>query len=1098
MNPLRLAALLIAGTLTVPVTARAMGFVLPASCATVTTAPDTRTPIPQLRQRVEAENESNPTDVFAVLCTTIPRVAATYGEQSAEFGWWTASLATPLIAYMDKFDEALPVLKFAQPILERHYGRYGEPLGDIHVAYAWTYFRQGRLTEALAAWSEALKVRERHPGKKQIELQKVLVGLAQVQLTQREFSLADHNLQRAHTILVQNHDTVSEAGAAIESALTSVAFRQERYQAARFHAEETLRIERQLQGGAAQLVPSYALLGRILERLDEYEEAEQALRRAVELAEGTQGPLQRHHFSARYQLAVLFDERNRAAEARDEATRALGIGEATLGAKAPRLVPVLQVLGDADQQLGQLPEALHQFERAGAIIATNRTNIERSTLVDYYRDLGALQMRLGANTEAEHTLAAGLEAAGEDPTLAIERARLHVEHSRAAGDPGQRSRDELLQAAALLRTKLPESHPAILRVLNELCELELSTPADAPDCAASLRRLEHSPDIAPDLRAAIYVNQSRLAAAGMESQGARSFAVRAVAAAESVGTPEPLWPAYLQLATVLRSRDETPLAVFFGKQAVTQIEVERSHFVGDDRRFAVGFLRDKVAAYRTVADWLMELGRIDEGLAVLQLMKTEELSDFGVREAVLAPDRTALLTDEETALKGRYAQAVKAEAAPSTELSRLVALNEADRISPTERERLRTLLAGKDQTEEARADRIEQLLQGTASAATGEPLQRQAIAAPALARAARSFGPDTAFAVYLLTDHRLRILMTARDAQEELSVPIDGQQLQRDIGHFLDDIVQRRDVTALSGKLYEVMARGVDEFAARHRVHRLVLWLDGSLRYAPIAALRDGSRYLLDKYVIQIYSPAPGLGSSDLRTPPRTAQWQVRGLGVTQALDGFPALPAVADELCYVVHGPIAGLNSSSGACAAPSTGNGALNGQGFADAAFTEQRFRALLTGAGDFSVLHIGTHFRLRPGNALRSFLLLGDGTKLTLDEISGFDFRAIDLVTLSACETGMGGARTDDGREIEGLSTLVQRRGAGQVIASLWQVEDASTAQLMRTLYSSFSAAHGDAALALQQAQRAVRSMKGATGVSYADPYYWAGFLVSGSRP
>lgn len=42
------------------------------------------------------------------------------------------------------------------------------------------------------------------------------------------------------------------------------------------------------------------------------------------------------------------------------------------------------------------------------------------------------------------------------------------------------------------------------------------------------------------------------------------------------------------------------------------------------------------------------------------------------------------------------------------------------------------------------------------------------------------------------------------------------------------------------------------------------------------------------------------------------------------------------------------------------------------------------------------------------------------------------------------------------------------------------------------------HGDAALALQQAQRAVRSMRSATGVSYADPYYWAGFLVSGSRP
>jgi CHAT domain-containing protein len=1097
MNRRSVAAVLLAGALGGPVAARAADFVLPPSCATVTAAPDTSTtPIPQLRRRVEAENDSNPTDAFAVLCTTIPRVAAQYGEQSAQFAWWTASLATPLIAYMDKFDEALPVLKFAQPLLERHYGRYGEPLGDIHVAYAWTYFRQGRLTEAGAAWTEALKVRERYPGKKQIELQKVLVGLAQVQLSQREFALADHNLQRARAILVHNHDTVSEAGAAIESALTAVTFRQERYEVARRHAEEALRIEGQLQGGAAQLVPSYALLGRILERLDEYEKAELALRRAVGLAEGKQGPLQRHHFSASYQLAALLDERNRAAEARDEAARALGLGESTLGPRAPRLVPVLQVLGDAEHQLGQLPEALHEFERAGAIIATDRANVERPWLVDYYRDLGALQMSLGSSTEAEHTLAAGLEAAGEDPTLAVERARLHLEHSRAAVDLGQPGRDELLQAAALLRTKLPESHPAILRVLNELCERELSTPAAAPDCAETAARLARTPDTAPDLRAAIYASQSRLAAARQDSVAARSFAVRAVAAAESVGTPQPLWQAYFQLARVLRSRDETPLAVFFGKESVAQIERERSHFVGEDRRFDAGFLRDKVAAYRSVADWLMELGRIDEGLAVLKLMKTEELSDFGVRDAALAPDRAALLTDEETALKQRYSQAVQADAAPSSELSRLMLLDEAGRISLAERERLQVLLAGKGETEEARAGRIEQLLQGTATAASADQVRRQTIAAPALARAAQAFGPDTAFGVYLLTEHRLRILVTARDAQEEFSTPIDGAQLRRDIGHFLDDIAQRRDVTTLSGKLYDVIARDVDEFAARHKVHRLVLWLDGSLRYVPIAALRDGQRYLLDKYVIQIYTPAPD--SNDVRAPLRTARWQVRGLGVTQALAGFPALPAVADEMCYVVHGPIEGLHSSSAACATPSSGNGALNGVGFVDAAFTEQRIRDLLAGGGDFSVLHIGTHFRLRPGNALRSFLLLGDGSQLTLATISALDFSSIDLVTLSACETGMGGARTDDGREIEGLSTLVQRRGAGRVIASLWQVEDASTAQLMRTLYSSFSAAHGDAALGLQQAQRTVRDLSSRKGVSYAAPYYWAGFLVSGSRP
>jgi CHAT domain-containing protein len=174
------------------------------------------------------------------------------------------------------------------------------------------------------------------------------------------------------------------------------------------------------------------------------------------------------------------------------------------------------------------------------------------------------------------------------------------------------------------------------------------------------------------------------------------------------------------------------------------------------------------------------------------------------------------------------------------------------------------------------------------------------------------------------------------------------------------------------------------------------------------------------------------------------------------------------------------------------------LQGEGFADAACTEARFKKLLDAPGSFSVLHIGTHFRLRPGNALRSFLLLGDGSKLTLDTIGRLDFSAVDVVTLSACETGMGDGRTDDGREIEGLSALVQRRGAGRVIASLWQVDDNSTAQLMRSVYTSFISTHGDAALGLQQAQHALRSQRSHGGQSYADPYYWAGFYVSGSHP
>jgi CHAT domain-containing protein len=1069
---------------------------LPPSCASVTTTADLKTPLKELRRRVEAEEDSDPTAAFALLCSTIPRVESERGAHSEELAWWTGALATPLIAYMDKFDEALPLLEFAQPILEKRYGRYGEPLGDLHVAYAWTYFRQGRFAESAAAWQEALKVRERAPGRRQVELQKVLVGLAQVQLSQRDFPAAQMNLERAEAILIKNGNSISDAGAAIENALINVTLRQENYLEARRHAEVELQIENQLHDGSAQFVTAYALLGTILERLNEYDLAEQAVRHALELSESSQGPLQRHHFAALYQLAALLEERGRPAEARDYALRALTLGESTLGASAPRLVPVLQTLADAERNLGEFPDSLHHFERAGAIIAADAKNIERPWLVSYYGDFGTLQLSLGDLAQADRALAAGLEAAGSDPTLTVARARLLLDRGRTAVErDNPESRDDLLEAAALLRMRLPEAHPAILRVLNELCSLDLATAGAATtECEQAAMHLERSPAAAPALRSAVEVNLSRLSLYRQDPPGARAHAISAVAAAETSGTPEALWQGYFQLALLLRQNAQTAEAIFFGKRAVAEIEQERRSLVGAEKRYEAGFLRDKIAAYRGVADWLMDAGRLDEGLAVLQLMKREEQSDFGIRDASASDVQRLELTSEEATLLDRYVSTTQSTEATADEVMHLSALEESGRISPAEQQRLNTLLAGLRTAETARASRIEQLLRSDAASLTAKTAQSAVLTVPALVREARVFGNDTAFAVYLLTSDHLRVLVTAAGRQAEFVTPLDGAQLQRDIGNFLDDIAHRHDPGARPDTIYESVFRHVDEFAAANHVHRLTLWLDGALRYVPVAALRDGHRYLLDKYAIQIYSPAMGKTG---RIPSNLAP-QIRGLGVTQAIAGFPALPAVADELCFVIDGPIQGLMSSDGACPSPMRGKGALTGEGFADAAFTEARLRDLLAAPGAFSVLHIGTHFRLRPGNALRSYLLLGDGSQLTLDTIGTLNFQGVDLVTLSACQTGLGGARSDDGREIEGLSALVQRRGAGTVIATLWPVEDTSTAQLMRSLYGAFAQNHGDAALGLQRAQQALRQRKGPDGRANDDPYFWAGFFVASSHP
>ncbi len=1067
----------------------AHAFDLPASCPKAATATTARLPLPVLRKRLEALSETDPSAAVQLMCATIPRVEREAGPRSTQLAWWVASLAMPLIAYMDKFQEAVPLLQFSEPILRRDLAHYPNEVADLNVAWAWIYFRQGRLADAGKAWEAALKIREHTPGEHQIELQKVLVGLAQVRLSQRDFPATHVALDRATAILNANHAAVSEAGAAVENVHTNLAIREEDYATAQLHAQEQIRIERQLGGGAPQLVPAYVLLGTIRSRLDDFDASEAALREAIDLAQSDHGPLQRHLMTALNQVATLLNERDRPREALPFAQRALGIGVETLGPDAPKLVAILRTLAEVDRAQGDLPQALHEYERAAAIIERSRSDVEQQVLVAHYRGLGNLELELGDLDAARAALNAGLAAAGEEPTLSVERAYvlLALAQTSDATDPERSQRLE--QALSLFKSRLPASHPVVLRVINELCAVEIAVAAaPAPHCQEAAQWLTRAQDVEPSLRSAVYQNESALAVQRRDAVGAFEQALQALAAAETIGTPEPLWRADLAVASLLHDRGDGNLAIFFGKQAVGQVERLRTGFTAGDQRLEQRFLTDKVSMYRTVADWLMEAGRIDEGLDLLRRLKTQELYDFELRAAAPRADAPVDYTEQEQRLRALYSAAL-GSADRGAEIDRLGRLREAGRLSPAERARLDDLLAAEAAGDAQRVARLRAFLAGGAGGATQIDAAVRSIQAAQLASELRRFGPDTALAVFVMTADHLRILVATRSQQLEYHISIDAAVLQRDIGRYLAAISRREDVNGASRTLYDILGRPIDEAAQRTHARRLVLWLDGSLRYIPFAALGDGRHFLIDRYALQTFAPAEHAGGGRPHAP-----LQVRGLGMTQAAAGFAALPAMADELCDVVRGPINGLAHAGADCAGPTQGNGALPGEGFADDAFTQSRLRAVLADSVDYSVLHIGSHFSLRPGNTLQSFLVLGDGTRMTLESIRQLSFTGIDLVTLSACQTGLSGAIRDDGREIEGFSTIVQQRGARQVVASLWEVEDRSTAILMRGLYHSLAANGDDGAAALRVAQLALRATAIGGQRPYSQPFFWAGFVAS----
>jgi len=110
------------------------------------------------------------------------------------------------------------------------------------------------------------------------------------------------------------------------------------------------------------------------------------------------------------------------------------------------------------------------------------------------------------------------------------------------------------------------------------------------------------------------------------------------------------------------------------------------------------------------------------------------------------------------------------------------------------------------------------------------------------------------------------------------------------------------------------------------------------------------------------------------------------------------------------------------------------------------------------------------------------------LQTPEIFNLRMRA-DLVTLSACETGLGQELRGEG--IVGLTRAFFYAGTRSVLVSLWKVDDASTAELMTDFYELLRKnGERDKAAALRQAQ-----LKLIAGNRFSHPYYWAAFILQG---
>jgi CHAT domain-containing protein len=529
-------------------------------------------------------------------------------------------------------------------------------------------------------------------------------------------------------------------------------------------------------------------------------------------------------------------------------------------------------------------------------------------------------------------------------------------------------------------------------------------------------------------------------------------------------------------------------AIFYGKGAITAYQRIQAGLNGLPDYLTEHYKNSRKGTYEELARLLMSVNRVDEAQEILDLLKLREHADF-VRSAPDAQGRSApTLSKMERELEERFKQVGGKAAGLGREREEL--LNKIDRTSE-DAARLRELDAQLESVNHA-SERIlselrEKLLQRFPGAADPLPALREA---RGMRDTLRELGPGVVAIRAFLTDDAYCVILITSEVVIPKIVTIKKADVERQIANLLEKIASpKADPQPSAAQLYQTIVGPVARELRDAQAQTLMWSLDGVLRYIPLAALHDGKHYLVEDYRIAVFTPA---SQSRLERPSKT-QWRGLALGYTK---GAYPLPNAAAEVRAIVRDP--------------AHQGGLLDGKILLDDAFTKEAMLKALEMEGPFSVVHIASHFQFRPGADTDSFLVTGGlSNQFTLADMKDAPhlFRGVELVTLSACDTAQGEVRSD-GREIESLAVLTQQQGAASVLATLWRVADASTAELMRNFYSLRLQNPGmSKAEALRQAQ--VSMLRGtipgappsgptpvAGDLRHAHPYFWAPFVLIGN--
>lgn len=298
---------------------------------------------------------------------------------------------------------------------------------------------------------------------------------------------------------------------------------------------------------------------------------------------------------------------------------------------------------------------------------------------------------------------------------------------------------------------------------------------------------------------------------------------------------------------------------------------------------------------------------------------------------------------------------------------------------------------------------------------------------------------------------------------ESHSLPINAKGLTQLVEAFRDALANgRQSAVAVADKLGGALIEPLQ----LKQGQRLIIVPHGPLHYLPFQALRVDGAWLIERHPLSL---APSLNIAMGLTQ--------RNLKVPASLTAF-GNPRVEDSLDL----PGASREVKELAQLFP-------RNQLFIGAAATKTAFRAKADGS---PLLHMAAHAQADRLDPLHSRILLanegGQRSFLEVSELSGMNLSNTALVTLSACESGLG--RVDRGDEVQGFPRGFLMAGSSALIVSLWPVADDAAELLMRTLYREL-ARGTDLQRAMQAGQLAVLQQP-----RTAHPFFWAPFNLIGN--